>query len=83
MMDVVVRKERMTVVMVTHDVEEGLLLGDRIAFMSRHPGRVRSLLQPPFKADGSISTREALRSHPQYAQMEQQILGMMRDEGSH
>jgi len=44
---------------------------------------VRSLLQPPFKADGSISTREALRSHPQYAQMEQQILGMMRDEGSH
>ncbi|HIQ53338.1 MAG TPA: ABC transporter ATP-binding protein [Pseudomonas pachastrellae] len=79
----VVRKERMTVVMVTHDVEEGLLLGDRIAFMSRHPGRVRSLLQPPFKADGSISTREALRSHPQYAQMEQQILGMMRDEGSH
>jgi NitT/TauT family transport system ATP-binding protein len=79
----VVRKERMTVVMVTHDVEEGLLLGDRIVFMSRHPGRVRSLMQPPFKADGSIATREALRSHSQYAPMEQQILGMMRDEGGH
>ena len=28
----------------------------------------------------SIGTREALRAHPQYAGMEQQILRMMRDE---
>ncbi|PKM29066.1 MAG: nitrate ABC transporter ATP-binding protein [Gammaproteobacteria bacterium HGW-Gammaproteobacteria-11] len=79
----VIRKERMTVVMVTHDVEEALLLGDQIVFLSRHPGRVRKILHPPFKADGQITTREQLRAHPDYAPMEREILGMMRDEGGH
>lgn len=78
----VIRKERMTVVMVTHDVEEALLLGDRIVFLSSHPGRVRTILEPPFKADAGISTREALRAHPRYAAMEREILAMMREEGS-
>ena len=79
----VIRKERMTVVIVTHDVEEALLLGNQIVFLSRHPGRVRRLLHPPFKADGSIRTREALRAHPDYVAMEQEILAMMREESGH
>jgi len=79
----VIRKERMTVIMVTHDVEEALLLGDQVVFLSRHPGRVRTILHPPFKADAAISTREALHEHPQYADMEKHILQMMRDEGQH
>lgn len=79
----VIRKERMTVVMVTHDVEEALLLGDQIVFLSSHPGRVRTMLHPPFKGDDAICTREALRAHPDYAPMERQILAMMREEGGH
>jgi NitT/TauT family transport system ATP-binding protein len=79
----VIRKERMTVVMVTHDVEEALLLGDQIVFLSSHPGRVRTMLYPPFKGDDAICTREALRAHPDYAPMERQILAMMREEGGH
>ena len=79
----VIRKERMTVVMVTHDVEEALLLGDQIVFLSSHPGRVRTILRPPFKADDAIATREALRAHADYAPMEREILAMMRDEGRH
>ena len=77
----VIRKEYMTVVMVTHDVEEALLLGDQVVFLSRHPGRVRAILRPPFKADAAIDTREALRAHPAYGAMEREILQMMRDEG--
>ncbi|MFN3713761.1 MAG: ABC transporter ATP-binding protein [Alcanivoracaceae bacterium] len=77
----VIRKERMTVVMVTHDVEEALLLGDQIVFLSSHPGRVRTILHPPFKADAAITTRESLRAHPHYAAMERKILAMMREEG--
>ncbi|QAB15919.1 ABC transporter ATP-binding protein [Hydrogenovibrio thermophilus] len=77
----VIRKERMTVVMVTHDVEEALLLGDKIVFLSRHPGRVKTTLYPPFKQDGSISTREELRAHPQFNEMESEILTLMRTEG--
>jgi len=79
----VIRKEPMTVVMVTHDVEEALLLADQIVFLSRNPGRVRTILRPPFKADKGITTREALRAHPDYAPMERDILQMMRDEAAH
>jgi len=79
----VIRKEHMTVVMVTHDVEEALLLADQIVFLSRHPGRVRAILHPPFKSDAAIGTREDLRAHPRYAAMEREILQMMRDEGLH
>lgn len=79
----VIRKERMSVVMVTHDVEEALLLADQIVFLSRHPGRVRTVLRPPFRRDLSITTREALRAHPEYAGLEREILAMMREEGTH
>ena len=77
----VIRKESMTVVMVTHDVEEALLLADQIVFLSSHPGRVKTILHPPFKANGSINTREDLHAHPEYAAMEKRILEMMREEG--
>jgi NitT/TauT family transport system ATP-binding protein len=37
-------RDRMTVVFVTHDVEEAVLLGDRICVMSGTPGRTRAVL---------------------------------------
>jgi NitT/TauT family transport system ATP-binding protein/sulfonate transport system ATP-binding protein len=36
--------QRSTMVMVTHDVEEALYLGDRVIVMSPHPGRVRRIV---------------------------------------
>jgi NitT/TauT family transport system ATP-binding protein len=32
---------KMTIVFVTHDVDEAILLSDRVLVMSRHPGRIR------------------------------------------
>ncbi|MBV1688209.1 ABC transporter ATP-binding protein [Novosphingobium sp. G106] len=37
--------QRSTMVMVTHDVEEALYLGDRVIVMSPHPGRVRRIVE--------------------------------------
>lgn len=53
----VARARGMTVIFVTHDVNEAVHLGDRIMVMSRGPGRVRALVDnphvgvPPFHPD--------------------------------
>ena len=37
-------KERITMVLVTHDVEEAVYLGDRVVVMSPQPGRIRDII---------------------------------------
>lgn len=41
-------RRRITTVLVTHSVEEALLLGDRVAVMSRRPGRIILDVEAPF-----------------------------------
>ncbi len=78
----VVSKDAMTVLIVTHDIDEALFLGDRIVFLSRHPGRVREVLQPPFKQGGRLTTKEALYDAPGYHEIEKHVMRMMREEGA-
>ena len=36
----IITQQQTTVLMVTHDIDEALLLGDRVVLMARHPGRI-------------------------------------------
>jgi NitT/TauT family transport system ATP-binding protein/sulfonate transport system ATP-binding protein len=38
-------QQRSTMLMVTHDVEEALYLGDRVIVMTPHPGRIRQIVE--------------------------------------
>ncbi len=69
-----------TVVMVTHDIEEGLFLGDRIIFMSRHPGTVAENIEADFKKGTRISSKEELFALDGYIDVERHIMHLMRQQ---
>jgi NitT/TauT family transport system ATP-binding protein len=51
------RETGTTVLMVTHDVEEAIFLGQRIYVLSSHPGRVKREITVPFGAERSAQIR--------------------------
>ena len=68
--------ERKTVVLVTHSIEEALLLGDQIVVMSARPGRVKEVLEVPFGRPRNIE----VEGTAEFAQMKQEIWESLRDE---
>jgi NitT/TauT family transport system ATP-binding protein len=68
--------ERKTVVLVTHAIEEALLLGDQIVVMSARPGRVKDILEVPFARPRSVEVESA----PEFTRMKQDIWESLRDE---
>ena len=70
-----------TTVMVTHDIEEAIFLGDKIVFMSSHPGRVHRVIIPEFKKGRRYASKEAVLDLDGYSALEKEIMGLMREQG--
>lgn len=68
--------ERKTVVLVTHAIEEALLLGDQIVVMSARPGRVKEIIEVPFGRPRDVE----VEATAEFAQMRQGIWESLRDE---
>jgi NitT/TauT family transport system ATP-binding protein len=64
-------KERKTVVFVTHDTDEALLLADRIVFMA--PRRIEQEIKIPFERPRSEST---FFSKPEYAELRKNLVSL-------
>lgn len=60
-------KERITMVLVTHDVDEAVYLGDRVVVMSPRPGRIREIIPV-----GSPRLRE--RTSPALTEIRNRVL---------
>jgi nitrate/nitrite transport system ATP-binding protein len=72
-------RSQVTAVMVTHDVDEAILLADRVVMMTNGPhatiGRVLDVPLPRPR------TREALLKHPRYYELREALIGFLEDCG--
>src|SRR6056297_1701725 len=74
----IVEKERTTVLMVSHDIEEALYLGDVVFFMGTRPGRILETIRPGFSR--SSTDRDAILDEKEYRTLERDIRQMMRSQ---
>jgi NitT/TauT family transport system ATP-binding protein len=76
-----IRKEhRISVVMVTHDVDEAIFLADRIVFLSPRPGRVKEIIRMDFKRSASIERKEDLLENPEFQRVSRHVMANMRKD---
>lgn len=68
-----------TIILITHSVEEALLLGERLLVMAPRPGRVHREYQLPFAAMGVNADLRQVKKHPDFATTREEILGMIWD----
>ncbi|MBI1218571.1 MAG: ATP-binding cassette domain-containing protein [Rhodobacteraceae bacterium] len=71
---------RMTILFVTHDLDEAIYLSDRIVALGAHPGRVREIIDVPFpkpRQDLPI-----LRSEPEFTRIRKKTAEIIRNARS-
>jgi NitT/TauT family transport system ATP-binding protein len=64
------QRRRISALLVTHDLDEAILLGDHIIVLGGTPGHVRQHLQVPIPRP---RTPQELRFHPAYPQLRRQL----------
>ncbi len=68
-----------TIVLITHSVEEALLLGERLVVMAPRPGRIHREYRLPFAEMGAGQDLRGIKKHPEFARTRDEILGMIWD----
>ena len=68
-----------TIVLITHSVEEALLLGRRLVVMAPRPGRIHREYSLPFAAMGAEADLREVKRHPDFAARREEILAMIWD----
>jgi len=69
-------ESKKTVVFVTHNIEEAVILSDRIAIMSARPGRLKQLLDNPLPIPRDAGVRQSV----EFTQLKEQIWSVVREE---
>lgn len=66
-----------TIMIITHSVEEALLLGERLFVMAPRPGRLHKEYRLPFAEWGLDQDLRDVKNHAQFAENREEILGMI------
>ncbi len=67
---------RKTVLLVTHSIDEAILLGDRVVMMSRRPGRIKTILEVDLERPRSLHTM----TDPRFVALKDTIISDLHDE---
>ncbi|MFJ4544437.1 ABC transporter ATP-binding protein [Pseudomonas sp. NPDC088885] len=65
-----------TVLFVTHDIDEAILLGDRVYVMGAKPGRIKQILDVPIERPRSLD----MLMERSFIDMKRQIFGLLHDD---
>ena len=66
-----------TIILITHSVEEALLLGERLIVMAPRPGRIHKEYRLPFAERGVGTDLRAVKKSEGYEDMREEILSMI------
>ncbi len=66
-----------TIILITHSVEEALLLGERLLVMAPRPGRIHTEYRLPFADLGVDKDLREVKKHPDFGVKREEILGMI------
>jgi NitT/TauT family transport system ATP-binding protein len=69
-------RHHQTVLFITHDIEEALLLADRVCVMTARPGRIKKSIQVPMPRPRSIE----LTLSPEFNALRREVLDLIREE---
>jgi NitT/TauT family transport system ATP-binding protein len=73
----IVRGTGTTALLVTHDIDEALLVADRVLVMSSRPGRIKREITVPFGNERSL---DSLIQDPDYGRIRASLLHLLRPE---
>ncbi|NRB01861.1 MAG: ABC transporter ATP-binding protein [Rhodobacteraceae bacterium] len=68
-----------TIILITHSVEEALLLGERLLVMAPRPGRIHKEYRLPFADMGVGKDLREVKKEPDFNVKREEILGMIWD----
>ncbi|GMG82039.1 taurine ABC transporter ATP-binding protein [Paralimibaculum aggregatum] len=68
-----------TIILITHSVEEALLLGERLLVMAPRPGRIHKEYRLPFAELGVGADLREVKKHPEFGPKREEILSMIWD----
>jgi taurine transport system ATP-binding protein len=66
-----------TIILITHSVEEALLLGERLVVMAPRPGRIHKEYHLPFAKIGVDTDLREVKKHKDFAPKREEILSMI------
>ena len=74
------KETRSTVIYITHDIGEALMLADRVVVMTARPGRIKAMQDIPFGRERDVIQ---VRADPEFSRLESKLWRLVAEEVGH